>query len=106
MKLSLKKAAAIVLGSGLLALPMILPNTAQADDLRISLNLGGHPAPVVYRPVQTVRYVPVPQPVVVRTVYAPAYPPHRMAWRGPHHGPRYAWNNNGWHDGRRVSYRW
>ena len=77
-------------GVGLLALPFAMPSTAQADDFRISLNLGGgapYYHPVAYRPApQYVNYYrPAPQRVVY--VSRPVYRERVVYNRG--------WNN-GW----------
>src|SRR5690606_41680004 len=48
------------MGMGFLALPLAMPSTAQADDFKIHLNLGGWGAPTYY--------APAPQRVVYREV--------------------------------------
>lgn len=47
-----------VLGASLLAVPLMMPSTAKADDFKIHLNLGGAPyyTPAAYYPPQRVVY--------------------------------------------------
>jgi hypothetical protein len=110
-----------ILGAGLLALPLATASVAQADDLRVNLNLGAAPVyrvgpqPVVVRQVvqqprqvvyqqERVVYRPQPQKIVIverphRTIVREYYRPYQRpyAWNQGHHG--------GWGHDRYVAWR-
>lgn len=112
MTKTLKKTAMLTtVGAGLMALPFALPSTAQADDFKIHLNLGGggYYQPVAYHPpVQRVVYREVrPQKVVYvsRPVYRErvVYRDHRgHPGRGHGHWKHDRWDNDRDH---RVAWR-
>lgn len=114
MKNMMKKGGLALLGAGVLALPLAIPNTAHADGLNVHLSLG---APVYstayYEPTPVaVRYVPAPAPVRVTNYYPrPVYQrvvfghPRAYYVRHDHHRHhRHAWRHHRGHD--RVAYRW
>ncbi len=104
-----KTAMFIAAGMGLLALPIALPSTAQAEDFKIHLNLGGGGYPVYYNPPpQRIVYREVaPRRVVY--VSRPAYR-ERMVYRdyrGPkHHGHHgHGRGHVRWDNDRRTAWR-
>lgn len=85
-----KTALFAAMGMGFLALPMALPSTAQADDFKIHLNLGGWgggpsyysppPQRIVYREVAPRRVVYVSRPVYRERIVYRDYRGHRGPW--------------------------
>ena len=107
--LSMKKAAMFAaVGMGLLALPAALPSTAQADDFKIHLNLGGWGGPsyyspppqrIVYREVAPRRVVYMDRPVYRERVVYRDYRGHK----GRHHG--HGRGHGRWDNDRRTAWR-
>ena len=104
-----KTALFAAMGMGLLALPLAMPSTAQADDFKIHLNLGGWGAPtyytpapqrVVYREVAPRRVVYVSRPVYRERV---VYRDHRGGNKHGHHG--HGRGHGRWDNDRRTAWR-
>lgn len=104
-----KTALFAAMGMGLLALPLAMPSTAQADDFKIHLNLGGWGAPsyyapapqrVVYREVAPRRVVYVSRPVYREKVVYRDYRGHPGRGHGHWKHGRDRWDND-----RRTAWR-
>ena len=87
-------------GVSMLAVPLLMPTTAKADDFKIHLNLGGAP---YYTAPQRVVYVQEPRRVVYhsrpvyreRIVYRDYRGPKHHHW---HKGPGRDHGRHGWRD--------
>lgn len=85
-KVTKKTATLAAMGLGLLALPFAMPSTAQADDFKIHLNLGGGG---YYQAPQRVVYVQEPRRVVYHS--RPVYR-ERIVYRDYRGGHNKHWN--------------
>jgi hypothetical protein len=100
--LTSKKGLIAAFGVSMLAVPLMMPSTAKADDFKIHLNLGGAP---YYTAPQRVVYVQEPRRVVYhsRPVYRERivyrdYRGHKHHWHKGHDRGRDHGRGHGRHD--------